>query len=299
MDRFHLMSVFVTVAEEESFAAAARKLGLSAPAVTRAVAALEERLAIKLLDRTTRFVRATEAGRRYLDDARRILQEVDEVEEAAAGVNAAPRGQLAVTAPVQFGRMFVLPVVVDYLRRYPGAQVSALFLDRVVNMLEEGIDVGVRIGELPDSSLQAIRVATVRRVLCASPEYLRARGEPRAPADLAGHDIVSALGISPTIEWKFGHGRTAQTQRIEPRLATSSNDSAIEAAASGFGIARLLSYQIAPHLAAGKLKIVLSEHEPAQVPVHVLHREGRYASAKVRTFVDLTVAALRRDDAMY
>jgi DNA-binding transcriptional LysR family regulator len=298
MDRFHLMTVFVAVAEEESFAAAARKLGLSAPAVTRAVAALEERLAIKLLDRTTRFVRATEAGRRYLDDARRLLQEMDEVEEAAAGVNAAPRGHLAVTAPVQFGRMFVLPVVVDYLRRYPAAQVSALFLDRIVNMLEEGVDVGVRIGALPDSSLQAIQVATVRRVLCAAPDYLRERGEPRAPVELAGHDIVSALGVSPTIEWKFGQGRTAQTQRIAPRLATSSNDAAIEAAASGFGIARLLSYQIAPHVAAGRLRIVMSEYEPAPVPVHVLHREGRYASAKVRTFVDLTVETLRRNAAL-
>ncbi|MGH8082705.1 MAG: LysR family transcriptional regulator [Lysobacter sp.] len=298
MDRFHLMSVFVAVAEEESFAAAARRLGLSAPAVTRAVAALEERLAIKLLDRTTRFVRATEAGRRYLADARRILQEVDEVEEAAAGVNAAPRGHLTVTAPVQFGRMFVLPVVVEYLRRYPAAQVSALFLDRVVNLLEEGVDVGVRIGELPDSSLQAIKVATVRRVLCASPDYLRERGEPRTPADLAGHDIVSALGISPTVEWKFGRGKATQSQRIEPRLATSSNDSAIAAAASGFGIARLMSYQIAPHLAAGTLRIVLTEYEPAPVPVHVLHREGRYASAKLRTFVDLIVATLRGDRAL-
>lgn len=295
MDRFHLLTVFVAVAEEQSFAAAARKLGMSPPAVTRAVASLEERLAVKLLSRTTRFVRATDAGRRYLEDARRILAELDQADEAAGGINAEPRGHLAVTAPVQFGRLFVLPVVVEYLRRYSSVQVSAIFLDRIVNLLEEGMDVGVRIGALPDSSLQAVQVAKVRRVLCASPNYLSERGQPRVPADLAGHDIISALGISPTTDWKFGEGREQQTQRIRPRLMVTTNDSAIDAALRGFGITRLLSYQIAPYLASGQLQIVLSEFEPAKVPIHVLHREGRYASAKVRSFVDLIVAELRND----
>lgn len=295
MDRFHLLTVFVAVAEEQSFAAAARKLGMSPPAVTRAVASLEERLAVKLLSRTTRFVRATDAGRRYLEDARRILAELDQADEAAGGINAEPRGHLAVTAPVQFGRLFVLPVVVEYLRRYSSVQVSAIFLDRIVNLLEEGMDVGVRIGALPDSSLQAVQVAKVRRVLCASPNYLSERGQPRVPADLAGHDIISALGISPTTDWKFGEGREQQTQRIRPRLMVTTNDSAIDAALRGFGITRLLSYQIAPYLASGQLQIVLSEFEPTKVPIHVLHREGRYASAKVRSFVDLIVAELRND----
>jgi DNA-binding transcriptional LysR family regulator len=298
MDRLHLMTVFVAVAEEQSFARAARKLRLSPPAVTRAIAGLEERLAVKLLDRTTRFVRATEAGQRYLDDARRILAEVEEADEAAAGINAEPRGHLAVTAPVQFGKLFVLPIVVDYLQRHPATQVSALFLDRVVNLIEEGLDVGVRIGELPDSSMQAIRVARVRRLLCASPEYLRRHGLPETPADLARHDIVSALGINPTTEWKFGDGRKAQSVRVNPRLSVTTNDAAIEAAVQGFGITRLLSYQIAPHLAAGQLQIVLGEYESASLPVHVLHREGRYASAKVRTFVDLVVARLRGNSAL-
>lgn len=295
MDRFHLLTVFVAVAEEQSFAAAARKLGLSPPAVTRAVATLEERLAVKLLSRTTRFVRATDAGRRYLEDARRILAELDQADEAAGGVDAEPRGHLTVTAPVQFGRLFVLPVIGEYLRRYRSVQVSAMFLDRVVNLLEEGVDVGVRMGELPDSSLQAIHVANVRRVLCASPDYLRERGQPRTPADLARHDIISALGTNPVTEWKFGVGRKQQTQRIAPRLMVTANDSGIDAALSGFGITRLPSYQIESYLAAGQLQIVLSEFEPAKVPIHVLHREGRYTSPKVRTFLDLIVAELRKN----
>lgn len=298
MDRLHLMTVFVAVAEEESFARAARKLRLSPPAVTRAIAGLEERLAVKLLDRTTRFVRATEAGQRYLDDARRILAEIDEADEAAAGINAEPRGHLAVTAPVQFGKLFVLPIVVDYLQRYPATQVSALFLDRVANLIEEGLDVGVRIGELPDSSLRAIRVGQVRRLLCASPDYLRRQGLPKTPAELIRHDIISALGISPTTEWKFGDGRKAQSVRIKPRLTVTTNDAAIEAAVQGFGITRLLSYQVAPHLACGQLKIVLGEYGQSSLPVHVLHREGRYASPKVRTFVDLVVARLRENTAL-
>jgi len=158
MDRFHLMSVFVAVAETEGFAAGARRLNMSPPAVTRAVAALEEQLGVKLFNRTTRFVRTTEAGQRYLTDARRILADIDAADEAAAGINAEPRGHLTITAPVMFGRMHVMPGIIKYLERYPGTEVSAVFLDRVVNLLEEGIDVGIRIGELPDSSMQALRV---------------------------------------------------------------------------------------------------------------------------------------------
>ncbi len=184
MDRLHLMNIYVAVAEEEGFAAAARRLQMSPPAVTRAVAALEERLGVKLLNRTTRYVRATEAGLRYLEDARRILSQVEEADEAAAGINAEPRGHLAVTAPVQFGRMFITAGIVDYLQRYPDTEVSAMFLDRVVNLLEEGLDVGIRIGELPDSSMRAIRVGSVRLIVCASPDYLKRSGLPKKPDDL-------------------------------------------------------------------------------------------------------------------
>jgi len=298
MDRLHLMTVFVAVAEEESFAGGARRLGMSPPAVTRAIAALEDRLAVKLLNRTTRFVRTTDAGQRYLEDARRIIGEADEADEAAAGINAEPRGHLAVTAPALFGKLYVLPSIVEFLQRYPAMEVSALFLDRVVNLLEEGLDVGVRIGELPDSSMRAIRVGYVRRVLCASPDYLEKHGMPQTPTELSEHNIVSASAVSPTIEWKFGQGSESTAVRVKPRLTVTTNDAAIDAAAQGFGITRLLSYQVAPHLASGQLKILLNEFEPAPMPIHVLHREGRHASVKVRAFIDLISARLRENRAL-
>lgn len=290
MDRLHLMTVFVAVAEEESFAGGARRLGMSPPAVTRAIAALEDRLGVKLLNRTTRYVRVTDAGSRYLDDCRRIIHDTDEADEAAAGINAEPRGHLAVTAPVLFGKLFVVPGIVDYLQRYPDMEVSAVFLDRVVNLLEEGFDVGIRIGELPDSSMRAVRVGQVRRVLCASPSYLAENGMPNSPAELVNHKIVASSTVSPTVDWKFTQGNTV---RVKPRLTVSNNDAAIEAALKGLGITRLLSYQVASYVSSGQLQTVLSEFEPKALPIHVVHREGRYASAKVRTFVDLIVAKLR------
>lgn len=298
MDRLHLMAVFVAVAEEKGFAAAARRLRMSPPAVTRAIAALEERLAVKLLNRTTRHVRVTEPGQRYLEDARRILTEADAADEAAAGINAEPRGHLTVTAPVLFGRMFVMPGIVEYLDRYPATEVTALFLDRIVSLLEEGLDVGVRIGELPDSSMRALRVGSVRHVLCASPEHLRNRGIPQHPEDLRKHPIISSSAGNFTVDWRFGSKIASQRLSIKPRLAVTTNDAAIAAAVSSFGITRLLSYQIAPQLAAGELQIILSEYEPTPLPVHIVHREGRYASVKVRTFVDLLAERLRTDSAL-
>ena len=298
MDRFHLMAVYVAVAEEESFAGGARRLGLSPPAVTRAIASLEERLGVKLLTRTTRFVRATDAGLRYLEHARRIIADADEADEAVAGVNAAPRGQLCVTAPVLFGRMFVTPSIVEYLRHFSDMSISAVFVDRVVNLLEEGMDVGVRIGELPDSSMRAITVGHVRRVVCAAPDYLRKNGVPRSPADLAKHTIVAASPVSPSVDWKFADGKKTSSIKLTPRLTVTNNEAAIVAAVQGFGVTRLLSYQIAAFLASGQLKAVLGDYEPPRLPIHVLHTEGRQASAKVRTFVDLLVERLRGDRAL-
>lgn len=299
MDRLHLMTVFVAVAEEESFAGGGRRLGMSPPAVTRAVAALEARLGVKLLNRTTRYVRVTEAGQRYLDDARRIIAEADEADEAAAGLNAVPRGHLTVTAPVMFGRLFVMPGIVDYLRRYPDMAVSALFLDRVVNLLEEGVDAGVRLGELADSSMQAIGVGHVRRVICASPAYLDAHGTPATPAELARHTIVAPVNASTVVEWKFAHQGQRFATRVEPRLSVTSNDGAIEALRQGFGLSRLMSYQVAPMLDAGELRAVLVDYETPRVPIHVVHREGRSGSAKVRSFVDLIVARLRAEKSLH
>jgi DNA-binding transcriptional LysR family regulator len=295
MDRFHLMSVFVAVAEAQSFAAAARKLALSPPAATRAITALEEKLGIKLFTRTTRYVRLTDAGLRYFDDARRILNELDEADEAAAGINAEPRGHLTVTAPVLFGKYYVMPGIVDYLNRYPHTQVSGIFLDRVVNLLEEGFDVGIRIGDLPSSSLRAIRVGSIRRVVCVSPAYLAKHGAPVRPHDLTDHLIVLANAVTPHVEWKFADDLSVH---VRPRLIISNNDAAIEAVKRGLGITRLLSYQVEPYLADGQLQIILSEFEPKPLPIHVIHLERRFASAKVRAFVDLIVDQLRSNGAL-
>lgn len=293
MDQIHLMNVFVAVGEEEGFAAAARRLDLSPAAVTRAIAGLEERLGVKLLLRTTRNVRLTEAGRRYLDDTRAILASIDEANEAAAGVNSAPKGNLSVTASVLFGKTFVMPCIVQFLNEYPDVEVSALFLDRIVNLVDEGIDVAVRIGHLPDSSLKALRVGQVRRVLCASPEYLAKHPLPQHPADLLRHTIIAATGISPRVEWKFGAVDDPTMVRLRPRLTVTSNDAAIEAACAGLGICRLLSYQVADELTSGRLKIVLAEYEEAPWPVHLVHRESKFGSSKVRNFIDLLADHLR------
>lgn len=293
MDRLHLMTVYVAVAEEEGFAAAARRLAMSPPAVTRAISALEDRLGVKLLQRTTRHVRVTEAGERYLDDARRVIAVADEADEAAVGVNAQLRGHMTVTAPVLFGRMYVMPGIVDYLGQHPETSVSALFLDRVVNMLEEGVDVGIRIGELSDSSYRALRVGYVRRVICAAPSYLKRHGIPQTPQDLKQHQVIVASSLSQNIEWRFVDQSEPLSVRIKPRLTVSSNDGAIEAASLGLGVTRLMSYQVAPLLAAGKLKVVLSEFELPKVPIHIVHREGRHASAKMRAFIDLMAERLR------
>jgi len=295
MDRLYLMTVFVAVAEEGGFAAGARRLKLSPPAVTRAIAALEERLGLRLLERTTRHVRVTQAGQRYLDDARRIIAAVDEADEAAAGINATPRGHLAVTAPMLFGRMYVTPGIVDYLQRYPGTEVSAVFVDRVTNLMEEGLDVAVRIGELPDSSLQALQVGRVRRIIVASPGYLKASGMPQHPSEIVHHTVIAATGASTQPEWRFIEEMKLQSYKVQPRLTVTSNDAAIEAARCGLGLARLLSYQAAPWIASGDLLPVLQEFELPPVPVNIVHRDGRHGSARVRAFIDLLAGRLRGD----
>lgn len=298
MDRLHQLAVFVAVAEEGGFAAGARRLGISPPAVTRVVAALEDHLGVKLLARTTRFVKPTEAGLRYLEDARRILAELEEADNAAMGMNALPRGQLNVTAPVMFGRMYVMPSIVAYLRQFPDVKVSSLFLDRIVNLVEEDVDVGIRIGELPDSGLNAVGVGHVRRMVCAAPGYLDAHGIPATPEALAAHVVVASTSVSPTVEWTFFKEHAPLRVKVRPRLTVSSNDAAIEAAVRGFGVTRLLSYQVAPHLAAGTLVEVLAAYQPRPLPIHVVYREGRRSPAKVRAFVDLMVAQLRAEAAL-
>lgn len=294
MDKISSMRVFIAVADAEGFAPAARQLGLSPPAVTRAIAALEERIGTRLLHRTTRLVRLTEAGARFLVDARRILAEIEEAEAAAAGDHARPRGLLTVTAPVLFGRMHVAPVVLDFLELHPEVSIRLLLLDRVTDLLDEGIDVALRIAHLPDSSLNAVRVGSVRRVTCAAPGYLARRGTPLTPADLAGHDTIG-FGIPHTErDWVFGSGPKLQRVKPASRLLVNTADVAIAAAVAGRGITRVLSYQIASELSCKRLQLLLEKFDEPPVPIHLVHAEGRRPSAKLRVFIDFAAGRLRQ-----
>lgn len=243
MDRLQGMEIFVAVAETGGFAKAAARLHLSPPAVTRAVAALEERLGVRLFNRTTRSVLPTEAGLRFLDRARAVLQQIEEAEKDAAGEMVLPSGHLTVTASVSFGRHAVAPVVSDYLRAYPRVSASLLMLDRQVNLVEEGVDVAVRIGELPDSSLVARAVGRVRRLLVASPDYLARRGVPAAPADLRLHEVIGFTGLMPNREWRHVQDGRSAAVRLAPRYEL--NAAAIAAAEAGEGITVSLCYMAA------------------------------------------------------
>jgi DNA-binding transcriptional LysR family regulator len=293
MDKLQAMTTFVTVVETEGFASAARKLNVSPSVVSRVMTELEEHLGVRLLTRTTRVVRVTDAGAAFFEDCRRILGEIELAELSAAGANQTPRGQLTVTAPVLFGKMYVVPLAHDYLTRNPAVNLNCWFLDRVVNLVDEGIDIAIRIGELPNSSLQAIAVGKVRRVLCASPAYLEAHGVPQRLDDLASHVTIQATNLTPSPEWRFRVDGRSVSVPIQPRLVTTTNDSAIAAALGGMGLARVLSYQIVQELAEGTLKVVLPEYEFTPWPVHVVHREGKHVNQKVRAFIDLAVEALR------
>jgi DNA-binding transcriptional LysR family regulator len=293
MDRLEAMQVFVAVAESGGFAAAARRVGTSPPSVTRAVAWLEERIGTELFKRTTRSVRMTEAGERFLADCRRILGELEEAERFAGDLHGELRGRLAVTAPATFGRLYVSPIVLEYLALHSLASVRTFFVDRLVDMIDEGLDVAVRIAELPDSTLTAVRVGSVRRVVCASPRYLAEHGVPHVPRDLAEHDAVVFGDAFTEPEWVFERTGRRLAAPLRARLVVNTVDLALAAALAGRGVARFLSYQVEVDVRAGRLRVVLPEHEPVPLPVHVGHTGGKRASAKVRAFVDLAVERLR------
>ncbi|MBB1626991.1 LysR family transcriptional regulator [Achromobacter sp. UMC71] len=295
MNRFHEMSVFLAVAEAQSFAAAARRLAMSAPAVTRSVAALERRLGTLLLVRTTRSLRLTEAGQRYAADCRRILDDVEQADDAAAGAMAAPRGSLHITAPSRFGELHVMPAVLGYLREHREVTVRALLVDRVVNLMDEGVDVAVRIGALPDSSLTAIAVGHVRRVVCASPGFLQRFGTPDTPDALAQFCTITAAMEGRGNQWRFLQDGQPRRLPMASQLTVTSFQAAVKAACEGWGLTQVVSYQVARHLASGALQVVLRDYELPPLPVHVVYPEGRKSSAKVRSFVDFCVDALRRD----
>jgi len=292
LDRIHAMRVLVRIADTGSFAESARQLNMSPPGVSRAVAGLEDIVGARLLTRTTRSVKLTEVGARYVEDCRQILTAVEEAEAAASGSFAKPTGDLTITASVMFGQIYILPIVTEFLDAFPDVTGRLVFLDRVTNLIDEGIDVAIRIGHLPDSSYSAIKVGSVRRVICGAPDYFTKRGAPARPADLAAHRIIAATSAWTSVDWKFGR-REKETVRVSPDLFCNSNPAAIEAARSGWGLTRVLSYQVGPDLVAGALQTVLEEYEEQPLPVHIVHPEGRNASAKVRAFVDFAAERLR------
>ena len=293
-DRLDALMTFVAVAEQESFAEAARQLSRSPASITRAVAALEERLQTRLFNRTTRSVALTDAGARCLEYCRRLLAIYDELEAVDLAERIQPRGWINVTAPAMFGRLHVLPLVQDFLGEYPQVDVRLLLLDRVVSLVDEGLDLGVRIGQLPDSSLRAVLVGHVRRIICAAPQYIARHGVPATARDLTNHSVVACTAVTPTPHrWSF-HGPNGVTSiAVKPRLVVNTTAAAVDAALDGFGLACIMSYQAEAHAAAGLLQTVLVAYEPPPAPIHIVHPEGRHLPAKVRLFLDHTAGALR------
>ncbi|MGO8909400.1 MAG: LysR family transcriptional regulator [Bradyrhizobium sp.] len=289
MDRIDAMQAFVAVADLHGFAPAARKLGLSPSGVTRLIAALEERLGARLLQRTTRSVALTDVGARYLERARRILADVEEAEGAAEGERLLPRGRLVVSAPIGFGRLHVSPVTSEYLKRYPEVSCDLRLSDRMINLVEEGVDLAVRIGHLADSSLVARHVGEMRRIVVASPRYLKARGEPKTPEAIASHQTIQFGAMTAGPDWRFVRDGREVRVAPAPRLTTNSADAAIQYAAQDGGLTRVLAYQAAEAIKAGPLKIVLAKFEPPALPIHIVYPTSRLLSAKVRTFIDLVV----------
>lgn len=295
MDRIDAMRVFVSALDTGSLAGAGRRLGRSPAAVSRAIAFLEEHVGVQLLHRTTRSIRLSEAGERYAAACRRVLTDLEEADMLAAGERAAPRGLLTITAPLISGEDVLRPILDAFLDAHPAVSARLLLLDRPVSLIDEGIDAALRIAHLPDSTLVAVRVGEVRRVVAAAPSYLAQHPRIAEPADLAKHRVVSMthFGID---SWSFPPApgsSTARTVQFAPRLIVNSVRAAIASAAEGHGVTRLFSYHVGEEVRAGRLKIVLADSEPAPLPVHIITPEGRLAVPKVRAFVDFALPRLK------
>ena len=293
MDLLGEMQIFSVVAEEGALAAAARRLGCSAPTITRAIASLEQRVGVTLLDRSTQGVRLTDAGERYLSDCQRILKDLDDAEKSASGSHIAIAGHLTISSPILFGQLRMMPLVLAFLNQHPDIRIRAEFIDRTPNQHEEGIDVAVMMGELPDSSLVAIKVGTIRRVVVAAPSYLQQHGRPEHFRDLPSHQLICSTADSRSERWQFQEHGIIHDVAIQARWQTSTNTSAITAAMAGAGITRVMSYQVDTAVAAESLITLLDSHALPPIPVHVVYQEGRRAAARVRSFVDFCVTRLR------
>jgi DNA-binding transcriptional LysR family regulator len=294
MDRLAAMSVFVAVVEAGSFSGAGRKLDMPVPTVSRKVAELEAQVAARLLIRSTRRLALTEAGQAYFAACKRILEDVAAAERGASGEYLAPRGELAVTAPVVFGRLHVLPVAAEFLKLYPEVNIRLHLSDRSLHLLEEHLDLAVRVGELPDSTLVAARVGWLRTVVCASSAYISQRGLPQTPGDLTGHDVVAFAGLGAAATWTFGSGRRQEAVPIRPRLVVNTAEAAVDASIAGLGLTRVLSYQVDAAVKAGALVIALQDYEPTMLPVSLVYSRQHLLPVKLRAFLDFAAPRLKQ-----
>lgn len=294
MDRLEAMSILLAAVESGSLSKVSRNLRLPLATVSRKVAELEAHLNAALLIRSSKGLELTPAGRTYVTAAKSILEQVTEAERAASGEYTEPKGDLVVTAPIMFGRMHVLPTVTRFLDAYPDVSVGLVMTDRVAHFLEDQVDVALRIGALPDSSLVATRLGEVRHVICASPDYLSANGTPSTPDDLAHHRVVSFQSVSVLSTWTFNRDGAEIATTFRSRLSVNTIDAALDAAVSGAGLVRAVSYQIADHVRARRLAVVLEDFEPKPRPVHLVYDGQNRLPLKLRAFVDFAVPRIRQ-----
>ena len=293
MDRFESLSIVLAVAEAGSLSAAARRLNIPPATASRKIAELESHLRARLFDRSAPKLVLTAAGSSYVEAVKPILAELSEADRAVSSEYALPAGELVVTAPVGLGRLHLLPVVAQFLRAHPEIDVRLVLGDRILNLVEENVDLALRVGQLPDSRLMAQRVGAARYVVCASPDYLEAHGTPATPADLAGHATIAYEGFRTPDAWRFRQDGAAASVKVTPRLIVSTVEAACDAAAAGIGLARVLSYQAAPALAAGRLVTVLDDFAPEPLPVSLVHRAGRLLPIRLRAFLDFAAPRLK------
>ena len=293
MDRLEAMSLLVAVAEAGSISAASRKLRAPVATVSRKILELEKHLNARLLMRSTRNVSLTEAGQSFVAASRRILADLDGAERDAASATKTLRGELVVSAPIALGRIYLLPIVTNFLKDHPNIDVRMMLADRRLNMIEEHIDIGLRVGELNDFSIVAKKVGAVRRVVCASPSYLTRRGTPKTPEDLKNHDCITFENTLSAQSWTFKIGKTEKSFPIHSRLIVSTAEAATDAAVSGLGLTRMLDYQIDRHRRAGGLKLILESFRSPPKPVHLIYEAGGHLPLKIRTFLDFAAPRLK------
>jgi DNA-binding transcriptional LysR family regulator len=293
MDRLDAMSVVLTVVEAGSLSAASRRLGIPLATVSRRISELEAHLKTRLLVRSTRRIALTDAGRSYVEACKRILGEIEEAERVATAEHQAPRGDLTVTAPLVFGRIHVVPVAVEFLATYPEINLRLVLSDRILNLIEDKIDVAVRIGVLPSSNLIATRIGATRRVVCASPAYLAARGRPERPEDLRSHDCITFENLASAQAWSFKRGKRERAVPIHSRIAVNTAEGAIDAAAAGLGLTRVLSYMIDDARRGGTLEIVLEKFEPPAWSVNLVYAQKGFIPLKLRAFLDWATPRLK------